>query len=226
MLLNFTAKINHHFHNELIEKLVHQTGISSDKIRVPIQFSILATLYQVKFRLQQQYGMLLTYRMAKVAAGSEVPRHLLAIFNKQGHNQGIINMTTVLYNGDFSKIEKMLVDRFGLSEDVANRILIMSTCSAISILGETIREKKLRMEGFREMINHKLPLYREELSSVVNFPFEHWDSKAAELQNQLFRTDNRKKRSTEKKSRFSLPFKWLFILLVSASVFSFVYAYT
>jgi hypothetical protein len=226
MPLNSTAKLNHYFHDELIQKLAHQTGMPSDKLRASIDFSILATFYQVKFRLQQPHGMLLTYRMAKVAAGSEVSRHLLAIFNKQGHNQGIINMTTVLYNGDFSKIEKMLEDRFDLSEDAANRILIMSTCGAISILGESVREKKLRMEGFREMVNLKLPIYTEEFSSAFNFPFEHWESKAAELHNQLFRTENRRKRSTEKKSRFSLPFKWLFILLVSASIFSVVYAYT
>ncbi|MFN9113725.1 MAG: hypothetical protein ACK5XN_26960, partial [Bacteroidota bacterium] len=69
-------------------------------------------------------------------------------------------------------------------------------------------------------------LYTEALSSGLNFPFEHWDSKSAELQNQLFRTQNRRKRSAEKKPRFSLPFKWIFLLLLSASILSAVYAYT
>jgi hypothetical protein len=226
MPLKFTSKINYHFDDELIEKLNHQTGIPPDKLRISVHFSILATVYQMRFRLQQPSGALVTYRMSKVAAGSEVTRHLLPIFNKNGHYQGIINMANVLFNGDFSKIEKMIQERFSLSEDISNRILVMSSCATFAILGETICEKKIRMEGFREMINLKTPLYTEALSSGLNFPFEHWDSKSAELQNQLFRTQNRRKRSAEKKPRFSLPFKWIFLLLLSASILSAVYAYT
>jgi hypothetical protein len=135
-------------------------------------------------------------------------------------------MTAVLYNGDFSKIEKMLQERFSLSEDISNRIMIMSTCATISILGESIREKKLRMEGFREMLNLKLPAYTEALSSNLNFPFEHWEAKAVELKNQLFRAENRKKRTAEKKPRFSLPFKWVLILILGVGIVSVVYAYT
>jgi hypothetical protein len=226
MTLDIKAKLNHHFNDELIKLLTHQIGMHANDLVASIHFSILATVYQMKFRLQQTNGALVTYRMAKVSVGAEVTRHLIAIFNKHGHYQGIINMTNVLYNGDFSKIEKMLQERFGVSEEIANRILVMSTCGTISILGETIREKNLRMEGFREMINLKTPLYTEALSSGLNFPFEHWDSKSAELQNQLFSAQNKRKRRTEKKPRFSLSIKWIFFLLLSASILSVVYAYT
>jgi hypothetical protein len=225
MPIKTKAKLDQSFHDELIETLAHHTGLSSSDLRASIHFSILAAVYQVKFRLQQANGALVTYKMAKVAAGAEITRHLPAIFNKNGHYQGIINMASVLFNGDFSKIEKMLQERYGLSEDTANRILVMSACGTISILGETIREKKLRMEGFREMLNLKVPLYTEALSSGLNFPFEHWEAKAAELQNQLFRAQSRRKRSAEKKSRFSMPFKWFFILLISATIVSALYAY-
>lgn len=225
MPIKTTSKLDQYFHDELIETLAHQTGVSASDLRASIHFSILATVYQVKFRLHQTNGALVTYRMAKVAAGAEITRHLPAIFNKNGHYQGIINMTCVLFNGDYSKMEKMLQERYGLSEDAANRILVMSACGTISILGETIREKKLRMEGFREMINLKTPLYTEALSSALNFPFEHWEAKATELRNQVFRAESRRKRSAEKKSRFSLSFKWLFILLISAGIVSALYAY-
>jgi hypothetical protein len=225
MPIKTKAKFDQYFHDELIETLASQTGMFASDLRASIYFSILAAVYQVKFRLQQANGALVTYKMAKVAAGAEITRHLPAIFNKNGHYQGIINMASVLFNGDFSKIEKMLQERYGLSEDTANRILVMSACGTISILGETIREKKLRMEGFREMLNLKVPLYTEALSSGLKFPFEHWEAKAAELQNQLFRAQSRRKRSAEKKSRFSLPFKWFFILLISATIVSALYAY-
>jgi hypothetical protein len=220
MPLKTIAKIDQYFHDELIETLAHQTGLSASDILASIHFSILATVHQVKFRLQQTNGALVTYRMAKVAAGSEVTRHLLAIYNKSSHYHGIVNMTNVLFNGDFSKIEKMLQERFGLSEDISNGIMVMSSCGTLSILGETIREKKLRMEGFREMLNLKVPLYREALSFGLNFPFEHWEAKAAELQNQLFRAESRRKRTTQKKPRFSLSFKWLFVTLLSMGILS------
>jgi hypothetical protein len=223
MSLKIKAKIDQHFHNELIEALVHQTGLHGTNLRDSIYFSILATVHQVKFRLQEKYGALVTYKMAKVAAGAEVIRHLPSLFNKQGHYQGIINMTSILFNGDFSKIEKMLQERFGLSEDVANRIMIMSTCGTISILGETIREKNLRMEGFREMIQLKLPDYINALSNGLNFPFIHWESKEAELINQLFRSEARRKRTTEKKSKLSLSFKWLFLVVVSVGILSYLF---
>ena len=225
MPIKTKAKLDQYFHDELIETLAHQVGLPPEKLRAPIHFSILASVYQMKFRLQQTNGALVTYRMAKVAAGAEITRHLPAIFTKNGHYQGIINMTSVLFNGDFSKIEKMLQERYDLSEDAANRILVMSSCGTISILGETIREKKLRMEGFREMLNLKVPLYKEALSSDLNFPFEHWEAKAAELNNQLFRAESRRKRSAEKKSRFSFPFKWLFILILGVGIVSVLYAY-
>jgi hypothetical protein len=225
MPIKTKAKLDQYFHDELIETLAHQTGLSASNLRASIHFSILASVYQMKFRLQQTNGALVTYKMAKVAAGAEITRHLPAIFNKNGHYQGIINMTSVLFNGDFSKIEKMLQERYELSEDGANRILVMSACGTISILGETIRDRKLRMEGFREMLNLKVPLYTEALSSGLNFPFEHWEAKAAELQNQLFRAQSRRKRSAEKKSRFSLPFKWFFILLISVGIVSALYVY-
>jgi len=134
-------------------------------------------------------------------------------------------MTSVLHNGDFSKIEKMLEEQFGLTNEISNRILIMSTCATISILGESIREKKLRPEGFREMIQLKIDGYTELLASDLIFPFYHWESKSAEVRNQLFHTENRRRRSTEKKPRFSLPFKWFFILLLSLGILSAVYAY-
>ena len=133
----FQAKINQHFHDELIQTLAHQTGLPPEKLRASIRFSILATVYQMKFRLDQPKSMLVTYRMAKVAAGAEITRHLISLYNKQGHYQGILNMTSVLHNGDFSKIEKMLEDQFGLTNDISNRIIIMSTCATISILGES-----------------------------------------------------------------------------------------
>lgn len=223
MPLKTIAKIDQYFNDELIEKLSNQTGLSATDLLPSIHFSILATVHQVKFRLQQTNGALVTYRMAKVAAGSEVTRHLLSIFNKSGHYHGIINMTNVLFNGDFSKIEKMLQERFGLSEEISNRILVMSSCGTLSILGETIREKKLRMEGFREMLKLKVPLYMEALSTGLNFPFEHWEAKTAELQNQLFRTEIRRKRTAEKKPRFSLSFKWLFVTLLSVGILSYMF---
>jgi hypothetical protein len=221
MPLKFKAKIDQYFHGELIETLAHQTGRSDTNLHASIYFSILATVHQVKFRLQEKNGALLTYKMAKVAAGSEVIRHLPSLFNKQVRYQGIINMTSVLFNGDFSNIEKMLQERFGLSVDESNRILIMSTCGTISILGETIREKKLRIDGFREMINQKIPVYSDALSSNMNFPFEHWEAKAAELQNQFFRTENRRTRSIRKKSLFKFSFKWGFV--IATSLIAFVY---
>jgi hypothetical protein len=223
MPLKFKAKIDQHIHDELIEELAHQTGMPGSNLHASIYFSILATVHQVNFRLQEKNGALVTYKMAKVAAGAEVIRHLPSIFNKQGHYQGIINMTNVLFNGDISNIEKMLQERFGLSEDVANRILIMSTCGTISILGETIREKKLRMEGFREMLKLKVPLYMEALSSGLNFPCDHWEAKTAKLHNQLFRAESRRKRTAEKKPRFSLSFKWLFVTLLSVGILSYMF---
>jgi hypothetical protein len=223
MPLKIIAKIDQYFHDELIETLSNQTGLSASDLRASIHFSILATVHQVKFRIQDKNGALVTYKMAKVAAGSEVTRHLLAIFNKNGHYQGIINMTSILFNGDFFNIEKMLQERFGLSEEISNRIMVMSTCGTLSILGETIREKNLRMEGFQQMLNLKLPLYKEALSSGLNFPFEHWEAKAAELHNQLFRATNRRRRRAQKKSRFSLSFKWLFVALLSVGILSYMF---
>lgn len=224
--MKIKSKLDQYFQDELIEKLAHQYLVSTIDLRSSIYFSILATIHQVKFRLQQSNGAYVTYRMAKVAAGSEIIRHMSALFHKQGHYQGIINMTNVLFNGEFSKIEKMLQDQFGVSEDLANRILVMSACGTLSILGESIREKKLKMEGFREMLNLKTSLYTEALSMGLNFPFKHWESKAAELQHQVSRTESRRKRSTEKKSRFSMSFRWIFILLISVGILSVMYAYT
>ena len=176
MPLKIIAKIDQYFHDELIETLSNQTGLSASDLRASIHFSILATVHQVKFRIQDKNGALVTYKMAKVAAGSEVTRHLLAIFNKNGHYQGIINFTQILFNDNLPQIEKMLQERFNLSEYVSNRILIMTSCGIFSLFGKNILEKKLKMEGFREILNLKLPLYREEISCGLNFPFEYWEA--------------------------------------------------
>jgi hypothetical protein len=226
MSAQIIAKVNRYFHDELIEILSLQTGLSADQLRASVHFSILAPFYQVQFRLQQKNSALVTYRMAKVAAAAGVSRHLIDYFNKASQYQGVINMTAVLHNGDYSKIEQMICEKFGISEDQSHRILMMSTCATLAMLGESIRDKKLRLEGFQDMVNVKLPLYADALSSGLSFPAEHWANKSAELHNQRFHSEARRKRSKEKKPRFSLSFKWVFILLLSLGLAGAIYAYS
>lgn len=223
MSVQVKETISRYFTKDFVETISANAGISSDKVLASIHFSILAAVHQIKFRLNNPSGALVTYRMAKVAGAAEISKHVLSYYNKNTHYQGIINMTSVLYNGDLTKIENMLQERFGLSEDISNRILITSTCATMSMLGERIKAKKIKPEGFREMVQLKLPAYIESLSNGLNFPFIHWESKEAELKNQLFRSEARRKRTTEKKSKLSLSFKWLFLFVVSVGILSYLF---
>ena len=223
MPLEVNAIINQYFSKDLAETLSGFSQTPSDKLFNAVRFSSLAAVHQLKLRLQNASGAEMAYRMAKVAGGTEVLKHLPAYYNKHSHYQGIINMTSILYNGDLSKIEAMLEERFGLSTDVANRVLIMSTCATLAIFGERVKSKRIRLEGFREMVDQKLPVFTDVLASGVDFPFIHWETRQAELRNQLFKSESRKKRPTEKKSRFSLSFKWLFATLLSVGILSYIF---
>ena len=174
--MKIKEKIDKYFDDELIVTLSNQNDLSVINLRSSIYFSVLATIHQMKLRSQDSDGALITYNMAKVAAGNKVTRNLLAFFYKHSHYHGIINFTQILFNHNLSQIEKMLQERFNLSEYVSNRILIMTSCGTFSLLGKNIFEKKLNMEGFREILNLKLPLYREEISCGLNFPFEYWEA--------------------------------------------------
>jgi hypothetical protein len=223
MSVQVKETISRYFTKDFVETISANAGISYDKALASIHFSILAAVHQINFRLNNASGALVAYRMAKVAGAAEISKHLLSYYNKNSHYQGIINMASVLYNGDLTKIEKMLEDRFGLSEEMSNRILIVGTCATLAMLGERIKAKKIKPEGFREMVQLKLPAYTEALSSGLNFPFIHWESKEAALKNQLLRSAARRKRTSEKKSRFSLSFKWLFIAVVSVGILSYLF---
>jgi hypothetical protein len=174
--MKIKEKIDKYFDNELIVTLSNQNDISVINLRSSIYFSVLATIHQMKLRSQDTDGALIIYNMAKVAAGNKVMLNLLAFFYKDSHYHGIINFTKILFNDNLPQIEKMLQERFNLSEYVSNRILIMTSCGTFSLLGKYIIEKKLNMKGFREKLNHKLPLYREEISCGLNFPFEYWEA--------------------------------------------------
>jgi hypothetical protein len=174
--MKIKEKTDKYFDNELIDTLSNQNDISVINLRSSIYFSVLATIHQMKLRSQDSDGALITYNMAKVAAGNKVTDNLLAYFYKHSHYQGIINFTQILFNDNLPQIEKMLQERFNLSEYVSNRILIMTSCGIFSLFGKNILEKKLKMEGFREILNLKLPLYREEISCGLNFPFEYWEA--------------------------------------------------
>jgi len=173
--MEIKEKIDKYFDNELIITLSNEHGLSVNNLRSSIYFSVLATIHQMKLRSKASDGALITYNMAKVAAGNKVSHNLLAFFYKHSHYQGIINFAQILFNDNLHQIEKMLQVRFNLSEYVANRILIMTSVGIFSLLGENILEKKLNMEGFRENLNQNLPLYREEISYGLNFPFEYWE---------------------------------------------------
>ncbi len=200
--MEIKEKINKYFDNELIITLSNEHGLSVNNLRSSIYFSVLATIHQMKLRSQDSGVALMFYNMSKVAAGSKVKRNLLAFFYKHFRYQGIINFTKTLFNDSLPQIEKMLQERFNLSEYVSNRILIMTSVGTFSILGENILEKKLTMEEFREFLNLKLPLYREAISCDLNFPFEHWEANKADLQNQIIRAENRIKLRAKRKFFF------------------------
>ena len=200
--MEIKEKIDKYFDNELIITLSNELGLSVNNLRSSIYFSVLATIHQMKLRSQDSGVALMFYNMAKVAAGSKVNRNLLAFFYKHFSYQGIINFTKTLFNVNLPQIEKMLQDRFNLSEYVSNRILIMTSVGIFSLLGENILEKKLTMEEFREILNLELPLYREAISCDFNFPFEHLEANKADLQNQIIRAENRIKLRAKRKFFF------------------------
>ena len=223
MPLEVNSIINHYFTKDLAETLSGFSRIPSDKLFRAVRFASLAAVHQLKLRINNPLGAQMAYRMAKVAGGTEVLKHLPDYYNKHPHYQGIINMTSILYNGDLSKIEQMLEERFDLTTDVANRVLIMSTCATLAIFGERIKSKRIRLEGFQEMFNQKLPVFTDVLAAGMDFPVIHWETRQAELRNQLFRAESRRKSNAEKKPRFSLSFKWLFVTLLSVGILSYIF---
>ena len=210
MTNDLTNSIDRYFQQGLIESLAVENGIPQETFLQAARTVSLLSVHQIKIRLENPDTAMGTYRFARVAARSRVRIHLKALYDGETQYQGIANMTRVIYAGDLSAITQMVAQHFAFSTDVSNRLVIMSTSAMLSLLGETLVEKKMKQAAFTQHVMEQIPFLEQALTVGAPFPFGYWEAKQHERENRRFKVEKRRiPRSREKKSAIKMPVKML-----------------
>ena len=204
-----------------LDKISELSGKSPELLQKVFRFCTLAAVHQVQFRLQQLHSRQVTYKTARVAAASGISKHLFEIYQKDSHHQGIINMTAILFNGNLPKVEQMIKDAYGLSDEEASASLVFCSSATLALLGNVILTKKIKADKFFQYLTEVLPVFTEALSTGLQFPFSHWEQLKVDLVNAQFKSEQRRARSSKKggRSLFSLKLGFLFAVTALAAVY-------